>query len=163
MRSQPFLSSVSGARRAPACLLLRCANGRRRRARQLAAGLVPALAYLLLASGGARAQGAPDGRADVVVIHHGANDQICYADGAGGWTCAVQNLGAGKPAAADLDGDGDIDLVTNEVCLGLVPANRPGRLYRDWLGRINQVLAEQSDEVYLMMAGIPLLIKPGHF
>ena len=54
-------------------------------------------------------------------------------------------------------------VVTNEVGLGLVPANRPGRLYRDWLGRINQVLAEQSDEVYLMMAGIPLLIKPGHF
>ena len=59
--------------------------------------------------------------------------------------------------------DASFIMVTNEVGLGLVPANRLGRSYRDWLGRTNQVLAEQSDEVYLMMAGIPLLIKPSRF
>ena len=51
-------------------------------------------------------------------------------------------------------------IVTNEVGLGLVPANRVGRLYRDLLGRANQMLAERADEVYLMVAGIPLIIKP---
>ena len=51
-------------------------------------------------------------------------------------------------------------IVTNEVGLGLVPANKMGRLYRDALGRANQVLASHADEVYLMVAGMPLLIKP---
>lgn len=51
-------------------------------------------------------------------------------------------------------------IVTNDVGLGLVPADRLSRLYRDLLGRANQVLAEQADEVYLMVAGIPVKIKP---
>jgi adenosylcobinamide kinase/adenosylcobinamide-phosphate guanylyltransferase len=51
-------------------------------------------------------------------------------------------------------------IVTNEVGLGLVPDNRMGRLYRDSLGRANQLLAEYVDEVYLMVSGIPVKIKP---
>jgi adenosylcobinamide kinase/adenosylcobinamide-phosphate guanylyltransferase len=50
-------------------------------------------------------------------------------------------------------------IVTNEVGLGLVPANKVGRLYRDLLGRANQVLAQHVDEVYLMVAGIPVTVK----
>ena len=50
-------------------------------------------------------------------------------------------------------------IVTNEVGLGLVPADRLSRLYRDLLGKTNQVLAQRADEVYLMVAGMPLLIK----
>lgn len=51
-------------------------------------------------------------------------------------------------------------IVSNEVGLGLVPDNRMGRLFRDILGRANQILAQTADEVYLMVAGIPLRIKP---
>ncbi len=51
-------------------------------------------------------------------------------------------------------------IVSNEVGLGLVPDNRIGRLYRDLLGRANQVLAQCVDEIYLMAAGIPVQIKP---
>ena len=50
-------------------------------------------------------------------------------------------------------------IVTNEVGLGLVPANELGRLYRDILGRANQQLARHADEVYLMVCGLPLLLK----
>ena len=50
-------------------------------------------------------------------------------------------------------------IVTNEVGLDLVPVNKIGRLYRDLLGRANQVLAKHVDEVYLMVAGVPMLIK----
>jgi len=50
-------------------------------------------------------------------------------------------------------------IVSNEVGLGLVPDNRLGRLYRDFLGRVNQMLAQHADEVYFMVAGIPLRIK----
>ncbi len=54
-------------------------------------------------------------------------------------------------------------IVTNEVGEGLVPPNKMGRLYRDLLGKANQLLAEQADEVYLMVVGLPLKIKPPHF
>jgi len=51
-------------------------------------------------------------------------------------------------------------LVTNEVGTGLVPVSRVGRLYRDLLGKANQVLAGHADTVYLMVAGLPVPIKP---
>jgi adenosylcobinamide kinase/adenosylcobinamide-phosphate guanylyltransferase len=56
--------------------------------------------------------------------------------------------------------DASFLIVSNEVGLGLVPDNRMGRLYRDILGRANQMLAQTSDEVYLLVAGIPLKVKP---
>ena len=43
---------------------------------------------------------------------------------------------------------------------GLVPPSKVARLYRDLLGKANQKLAEVSEEVYLMVAGIPVRIKP---
>jgi adenosylcobinamide kinase/adenosylcobinamide-phosphate guanylyltransferase len=50
-------------------------------------------------------------------------------------------------------------VVTNEVGLGLVPYNELGRLYRDVLGKMNQMLAKYADEVYFMVAGIPVPVK----
>jgi adenosylcobinamide kinase / adenosylcobinamide-phosphate guanylyltransferase len=54
----------------------------------------------------------------------------------------------------------DFIIVTNEVGLGLVPDNEAGRYYRDILGRANSLLAAYCDEVYLMVSGLPLKIKP---
>jgi len=51
-------------------------------------------------------------------------------------------------------------IVSNEVGLGLVPDNRIGRLFRDLLGKANQVLAQRADEIYLMVAGMPVPVKP---
>lgn len=51
-------------------------------------------------------------------------------------------------------------LVSNEVGMGLVPDNRLGRLYRDLLGKANQELAHHADEVYFLVAGIALNVKP---
>ena len=56
--------------------------------------------------------------------------------------------------------DASFIIVTNEIGLGLVPADRTSRLYRDLLGRANQMLAQRADEICLMVAGIPLRIKP---
>ena len=50
-------------------------------------------------------------------------------------------------------------IVTNEVGLGIIPADRVSRLYRDLLGRANQMLAARADEVMLLVAGIPLTVK----
>jgi adenosylcobinamide kinase/adenosylcobinamide-phosphate guanylyltransferase len=50
-------------------------------------------------------------------------------------------------------------IVSNEVGLGLVPPYPLGRLYRDLLGEVNQVIAQRAHDVYWMAAGIPVLIK----
>lgn len=52
--------------------------------------------------------------------------------------------------------------ITNEVGLGIVPAYPLGRLYRDTLGYVNQLLAQAADRVYLMVAGIAVDIKRLH-
>ena len=49
-------------------------------------------------------------------------------------------------------------IVSNEVGLGLVPPYPLGRSYRDLLGRANQQLAAFADEVFWMVAGIPVPI-----
>jgi adenosylcobinamide kinase / adenosylcobinamide-phosphate guanylyltransferase len=43
--------------------------------------------------------------------------------------------------------------VSNEVGLGIVPANPLARNYRDVLGRVNAVWAEAADEAYFVVAG----------
>lgn len=50
-------------------------------------------------------------------------------------------------------------VVSNEVGMGLVPVYPLGRLYRDVLGRANQWMAAQADQVILMVAGLPVPIK----
>lgn len=50
-------------------------------------------------------------------------------------------------------------LVTNEVGMGVVPANSVGRRFRDLAGRANQVFAAGADTVTLMVCGIPKTIK----
>ena len=54
----------------------------------------------------------------------------------------------------------DLALVTNEVGCGIVPENALAREFRDLAGRMNQRLAEASDEVYWTVFGQPLRIKP---
>lgn len=49
--------------------------------------------------------------------------------------------------------------VTNEVGQGIVPENPLSRAYRDLAGRGNQILAQSADQVYMVVAGIPMEIK----
>lgn len=53
----------------------------------------------------------------------------------------------------------DLIVVTNEVGLGIVPPTLLGRVFRDVLGRANQSCAARADNVYLVVAGIPLCVK----
>jgi adenosylcobinamide kinase / adenosylcobinamide-phosphate guanylyltransferase len=50
-------------------------------------------------------------------------------------------------------------LVSNEVGSGIVPESELGRSYRDLLGFTNQRVAAAADEVILMVAGCPLVVK----
>jgi adenosylcobinamide kinase/adenosylcobinamide-phosphate guanylyltransferase len=43
--------------------------------------------------------------------------------------------------------------VSDEAGLGVVPATPAGRRFRDELGRLNQLLAAESEEAELVVAG----------
>ncbi len=49
--------------------------------------------------------------------------------------------------------------VTNEVGSGVVPETYLGRVFSEVLGKTNQLLAKEANEVYFLVAGIPLKIK----
>ena len=63
------------------------------------------------------------------------------------------DLRVGALVAAWSSSAGPAVAVTNEVGLGVVPAHRSGRIFRDWLGVVNQRIARGSDVVSLVVAG----------
>ena len=50
-------------------------------------------------------------------------------------------------------------LVTNEVGMGLVPPYRLGSIFRDIAGRMNQYIAQEADQAYLVVCGLPQKLK----
>jgi adenosyl cobinamide kinase/adenosyl cobinamide phosphate guanylyltransferase len=54
---------------------------------------------------------------------------------------------------------GTLVLVSAEVGLGVVPSTSAGRRFRDELGALNQELAAVCDEVWLLVAGVPLRLR----
>lgn len=50
-------------------------------------------------------------------------------------------------------------VISNEVGLGIVPGNKLSRDFRDIAGRVNQITAQNSDEVIFMLSGIPVKMK----
>lgn len=49
--------------------------------------------------------------------------------------------------------------VGNEVGMGIVPDNLQARTFRDLSGLVQQKIAREADEVYLMVSGLPQRIK----
>jgi adenosylcobinamide kinase / adenosylcobinamide-phosphate guanylyltransferase len=80
-------------------------------------------------------------------------------DESGGWAAPAAE--AARPVEAALDelveavraSSVTVVIVTNEVGMGIVPEHRSGRLFRDLLGRVNQRVAEECDDVLLVVAG----------
>lgn len=50
-------------------------------------------------------------------------------------------------------------MVSNEAGLGIVPAKKIGRDFRDIAGRVNQIVAAEADNVFFTVSGIPLKLK----
>lgn len=55
---------------------------------------------------------------------------------------------------------GQVILVSNEITMGVVPMGELSRNYVDNLGRLHQQVASQAQRVTLMVAGIPMSVKP---
>ncbi len=83
-----------------------------------------------------------------------------YQEGVSNKSLADNIIGEiGEIVRESLKCSATVIIVSNEVGLGLVPANPMGRFYRDILGKANQMIASQSDWVYLLVASIPMQIK----
>jgi adenosylcobinamide kinase / adenosylcobinamide-phosphate guanylyltransferase len=54
---------------------------------------------------------------------------------------------------------GTILIVSSETGLGGIALSRLGRWFQDVLGEANQHLAEQADDVYAVLSGIPVKLK----
>ena len=84
-------------------------------------------------------------------------------DDAQAWEQPTVPAVVGERVAALVDAvatcPGRVVLVSAEVGLGVVPPTRAGRLFRDELGALNAALAAVSDEVLLLVAGLPLRLK----
>ncbi|GAA4792179.1 bifunctional adenosylcobinamide kinase/adenosylcobinamide-phosphate guanylyltransferase [Actinomycetospora chlora] len=78
-----------------------------------------------------------------------------------GWARDAPSVAAGRAAlvAAVSGFEGTLVLVSAEVGLGVVPSTSAGRRFRDELGALNQALAAVCDEVWLLVAGLPLRLR----
>lgn len=83
----------------------------------------------------------------------------------------VDALGTWVAAHPDLDADvapvvealrartGLTVVVSDEVGLGVHPESAVGRRFRDVLGEVNQAVAAVADEVTLVVAGLPVVVR----
>lgn len=97
-----------------------------------------------------------------VLVDDMATWLTCLLDDADAWHGG--NLAPVREACEDLaqalaTSKADIVLVSAEVGLGVVPATRSGRLFRDQLGALNAALADRCTDVVLLVAGIPLRLR----
>ena len=101
----------------------------------------------------------------------GATDVILL-DGLSLWLSALVAAGpfdldgvlAGPVADAEsafAERPGPLVVVDDEVGLGTVPMHPLAREFRDLLGIVHQRFAAAADDVYLVVAGLPLALKSG--
>ncbi len=77
-----------------------------------------------------------------------------------GWERGTVTAEVDELATAVDEFTGTLVLVSPEVGLTVVPATAAGRRFADELGLLNQRLAEHCDRVVLVVAGLPVQVKP---
>ena len=108
--------------------------------------------------------------ADVATLLREGDATATLVDDLGGWlTAALDRRGwEGGSVAADVDDlvtavDGfaaPLALVSPEVGLTVVAPTASGRRFADELGTLNQRLAQCCEQVVLVVAGLPVRVKP---
>ncbi|MBV9247072.1 MAG: bifunctional adenosylcobinamide kinase/adenosylcobinamide-phosphate guanylyltransferase [Methylobacteriaceae bacterium] len=82
------------------------------------------------------------------------------------WLANILHAGGDADAAANelvavvAELSGPAIFVANEVGWGIVPENAVARRFRDAQGRLNQVMAAACDNLVLVTAGVPRVLKP---
>jgi adenosylcobinamide kinase / adenosylcobinamide-phosphate guanylyltransferase len=90
-------------------------------------------------------------------------------DGIGTWLAAVLDENGWDTSGLDARIDELVEAwrqttayvvaVSDETGLGVIPETPAGRVFRDWLGRVNQALAAESEETELVVAGRALTLS----
>lgn len=99
------------------------------------------------------------------LLEHSAPDAVLLVDCLTLWLSNIMHAGrecsaeTGRLITALSAAKGSVVLVSNEVGLGLAPDNALGRRFRDEQGRLNRRVAEHSDIVEFVAAGLPLKLK----
>jgi adenosylcobinamide kinase/adenosylcobinamide-phosphate guanylyltransferase len=57
--------------------------------------------------------------------------------------------------------DARVVLVSNELGLGLVPADARSRRFRELAGEVNRLVAQDADQAYFVVSGLPMSLKDG--
>ncbi len=74
--------------------------------------------------------------------------------------CSADDVTERAVSVADELASRSAVVVSNEVGLGIVPANELGRAYRDTLGIVNAAFAARAERAFLMVAGRALHLVP---
>ncbi len=56
--------------------------------------------------------------------------------------------------------DANIIIVTNEVGMGIIPSDSLSRSFQNLLGKLNREIAQLADNVFFMVSGLPVKVKP---
>ena len=92
-------------------------------------------------------------------------DRILLIDCLTLWLSNQQEQGADMAALTTSlvealnNASGPVVLVSNEVGLGIVPANELARAFRDVAGRVNQAVARAAIDVFFVASGLTLPLK----
>lgn len=57
--------------------------------------------------------------------------------------------------------DARVVLVSNELGLGLVPADGRSRRFRELAGEVNRLVAQDADQAYFVVSGLPMSLTNG--
>jgi len=57
---------------------------------------------------------------------------------------------------------GAVVVISDEIGLGMVPMHAGSRTFRDLVGLVHQRFAARADTVHLVVAGLPVTLKPAH-
>lgn len=102
------------------------------------------------------------GRAEGTVLIDGIGTWLASVmDQCGAWAGETGELETriGELIGAWRQASARVVAVSDETGLGVIPHTSAGRLFRDWLGRVNQALAAESEETELIVAGRALRLS----
>ncbi|GAY15669.1 bifunctional adenosylcobinamide kinase/adenosylcobinamide-phosphate guanylyltransferase [Mycobacterium sp. shizuoka-1] len=108
--------------------------------------------------------------ADVAALLRSEPHTTTLVDDLGGWLTAMLDRRGWDGGSVSVDVDelvsavdgfaAPLTLVSPEVGLTVVPATAAGRRFTDELGTLNQRLAQCCEQVVLVVAGLPVWVKP---
>lgn len=99
------------------------------------------------------------------LLTHGRGDSAVLIDCLTLWLSNL--MGAGRDPEKEIQAlidvlprlAGEVVFVANEVGQGIVPDNALARAFRDHAGLLNQAIAAAAGRVYLVAAGLPMVLK----